>query len=143
MSELTSHEKKELKKEQKYSEKEKLQSEFTGKTNKSRLLKYSMALAVFLAFTFFVVKKVSAPGPYDDFAKCLKENGAVMYGADWCKFTQEQKGMFGPSFKYLDYHDFSERPDIKVTPTWIIEGKFYEKVQSFEKLSELTGCTYG
>ncbi len=31
------------------------------------------------------------PGKYDDFAKCLTEKGAVMYGEDWCHYTQGQK----------------------------------------------------
>src|SRR3989344_460132 len=37
-----------------------------------------------------------SPGSYDDFAKCLTEKEAIMYGAiEWCKYTQEQAGMFG------------------------------------------------
>lgn len=141
MQELTSHEKKELKKEGKLSEKEKQQDTHSKGRAKKRIMKYGIALLAFLLIGFFAVKKVTAPGEYDDFAKCLKEKGAVIYGAPWCKYTQEQKGMFGASVKYLDYRDFSERPDIKVTPTWVINGKLYERVQSFEKLSELTGCS--
>jgi len=30
--------------------------------------------------------------------------------------------------------------DLISTPTWIIKGKEYGGVQSFEKLKELTGC---
>ena len=64
-----------------------------------------------------------------------------MYGAiDWCHYTQEQAGMFGNSFKYITYKDYQERTDIKKTPTWEINGLLYENVQSFERLSALTGC---
>ena len=64
-----------------------------------------------------------------------------MYGAmDWCKFTQAQKGMFGKSFKYINYHEFQELPGIKKTPTWVIKGVWHENVQSFDKLAALTGC---
>ena len=64
-----------------------------------------------------------------------------MYGAiDWCKYTQGQAHMFGKSFKYINYHDESELPEIKTRPTWVINGKWYEKVQSFETLSSVTGC---
>lgn len=86
------------------------------------------------------------PGPYDSFATCLSEKGAVMYGAmGWCKYTQGQKAMFGKSFKYVDYYEHTEYPvedygAIKLTPTWIIDGKVYENAQSFDELSKLTGC---
>ena len=107
--------------------------------------KYYMIAAVIgiiiLATAAYSVYSYNKPGPYDDFAKCLNENGAVMYGAmDWCHFTQGQKAMFGKSFKYLNYHEYTELPGIKKTPTWVINGKWYENAQSFEKLAALTGC---
>ena len=65
----------------------------------------------------------------------------VMYGAmEWCKYTQGQRAMFGKSFKYINYHEFTELPGISKTPTWVINGKWYENAQSFDKLSGLTGC---
>ena len=66
----------------------------------------------------------------------------MIYGADFCKYTAEQKAMFGKSEKHLNYKDYTERQDIKITPTWIVNGQKYERVQSFEKLSELTGCKF-
>ncbi len=86
------------------------------------------------------------PGYYDDFAKCLKEKGAVMYGAmGWCKYTQGQKAMFGKSFKYVNYHEFGDYPEeqygkIAKTPTWIINDKVYQNTQSLSDLSKETGC---
>ena len=45
-----------------------------------------------LAITAYSVYSANKPGPYDSFAKCLADKGAVMYGAmDWCKYTQTQK----------------------------------------------------
>ena len=78
---------------------------------------------------------------FDNFAKCISDKGAVMYGAmEWCKYTQGQRAMFGKSFKYVNYHEFTELPGIMKTPTWVIDGKWYENAQSFDKLSGLTGC---
>ena len=89
----------------------------------------------------YSVYSSSKPGTYDGFAKCLSEKGAIMYGAmDWCKYTQAQKAMFGTSFKYLNYHNHDELPGIRTTPTWVIDNERYENVQSFERLSALTGC---
>jgi len=81
------------------------------------------------------------PGSVDDFAKCLSDKDAVMYGAmDWCKYTQAQKAMFGNSFKYINYHEYKDLPGIKKTPTWVINGAWHENVQSFDRLAALTGC---
>lgn len=80
-------------------------------------------------------------GTYDNFAKCLTNKGAVMYGASWCKYSQAQRSMFGKSFKYINYKDFSENQQISITPTWQINDKTYQRVQSFENLAQLTGCS--
>ena len=64
------------------------------------------AIIIFLIIAsgvFLTVKNATSPGKYDDFAKCLSDNGVVVYGAmDWCEYTQGQKAMFGKSFKYLN-----------------------------------------
>ncbi|MBI4143555.1 hypothetical protein HY487_01580 [Candidatus Woesearchaeota archaeon] len=116
----------------------------TGSQSRSKSKYYlvgGIALIIILAIVSFSVYSISKPGPYDNFAKCLAEKGAVMYGAmDWCKYSQAQKAMFGKSFKYINYHEFDELPGIKTTPTWVINGKWHENVQSFDKLSALTGC---
>ncbi len=79
------------------------------------------------------------PGKWDHFAQCLTEKGVVMQGEDWCQYTNAQKGMFGKSFKYIDYQI---KEDLVLRPTWIIDGEKYEKVQSFERLRDLTGCDF-
>src|SRR3989338_6855129 len=90
-----------------------------------------------IGFSYVNSKK---PGPLDDFAKCLTEKGAVMYGASWCQYTAAQKGMLGKSMKFIDYRDFSENPEVKVTPTWFINGEKYERTQSLDRLAAVTGC---
>ncbi len=76
-------------------------------------------------------------------AMCIGQNSElyVQLGCNACK-TQEE--MFGENKKYLNIIDcWFEREkclDIEHTPTWIIQGKRYEGVQSIEKLKELTGC---
>jgi len=97
---------------------------------------------IIIAAVTYSVYSLGRPGQYDNFAKCLNEKGAVMYGAmDWCKFTQAQKAMFGSSFKYINYHEFNELPGIKKTPTWVINGAWHENVQPFGKLAAETGCS--
>ena len=73
----------------------------------------------------------AGPGKYDTFAQCLKDKGAVFYGAFWCPHCQAQKKLFGSSEKYLPYVECStpdgsgqvkECADKKIEgyPTWIL-----------------------
>lgn len=121
------------------------QNQIKGQQEKSKKTKYyaiaSVVTLLILAIVSYSLYSFAKPGPYDSFAKCLSEKGAVMYGAmDWCKYTQAQKGMFGNSFKYINYHEHQDLPGIKKTPTWVINGEWQENTQSFDKLAALTGC---
>ncbi|MFA5777873.1 MAG: thioredoxin domain-containing protein [Candidatus Paceibacterota bacterium] len=71
------------------------------------------------------------PGKYDEFATCLKDKGAVFYGAFWCVHCQAQKKLFGSSQKLLPYVECSTADgqgqtqictDKKITgyPTWTL-----------------------
>ena len=115
------------------------------KSNKKIIL-ISIVSVVFLlifggiGFSYANSKK---PGPLDNFAQCLTEKGAVMYGASWCQYTNGQKAMFGNSMKFIDYRDFTKNKEVKITPTWFIGGKKYENAQSLDKLASITGCVIG
>lgn len=98
-----------------------------------------VSLAIVILLVIFGIYSSQKPGNWDDFAKCLTEKGAVMYGEDWCQYTNGQKQMFGKSFKYINYE---VKEDLNLRPTWVIDGQEYERVQSFERLAELTGCEY-
>lgn len=97
----------------------------------------AVSALILLVLGSWIVYSSMSPGKYDEFARCLTEKGAVMYGEDWCQYTNAQKGMFGKSFKYITY---KVKEDLRKRPTWIIDGEKYETVQSFERLSALTGC---
>ncbi len=111
---------------------------------KSKKTKWVIAISllavIIIGSAGFALINSLKPGKYDNFAKCLKEKGAVIYGAPWCEYTKAQKAMFGKSVKYLDYKTYDELPNIKLTPTWVINGQWYERVQDFNRLSALTGC---
>lgn len=92
------------------------------------------------------------PGKYDQFATCLKDNGAVFYGAFWCSHCQAQKKMFGSSQKLLPYVECSasngqsimkECTDKKITgyPTWeFADGSRLTGEVALLKLAEKTAC---
>ncbi|MEK7133297.1 MAG: hypothetical protein AAB771_01260, partial [Patescibacteria group bacterium] len=60
----------------------------------------AVGLAVAIGI-YFLVSANSKPGKLDEFTQCLKDKGAVFYGAFWCPHCQNQKAMFGKSAKLL------------------------------------------
>lgn len=83
-----------------------------------------------------------------DFASCLAEKGATMYGAWWCPHCKEQKAMFGEeATEKLAYVECTENPQLCIEkkvqyyPTWIFaDGSLVTGTQNFASLSEKTSC---
>jgi len=111
--------------------------------------------AVIIGGAWFLIKANNAPSKYDDFAKCLKDKGAVFYGAFWCPHCQNQKKMFGSSEKFLPYVECST-PDgrsqlpvcnekqITGYPTWeFADGSRVEGEMSMENIAAKAGCPLG
>ena len=118
-----------------------------------KIIIITIAVLVILAgigYWRWTARAVAVGGSYDDFAKCLTEKSATMYGASWCSHCQNQKKMFGDSFKYVKYvecsnHDGTQTDACKnagITgyPTWIINGKVYTGEKTIQELSSLSGC---
>jgi len=89
-------------------------------------------------------------GSFDNFAKCLTEKGAAMYGASWCSHCKNQKKMFGSSWQYVNYVECASSDggqtqackDKGITgyPTWDISGEFLSGEISLQVLSDKSGC---
>ena len=94
-----------------------------------------------------------ASGEYDSFAKCLTDSGMKMYGAYWCPHCNDQKEMFGDSWKNINYIECSLpggngqtkiciQEGIRAYPTWELpDGVRIEGGLSFSQLSEYSGCS--
>ena len=109
--------------------------------------------------TLFVLAACSS-GPsipqseIDEFAKCITENGAIMYGTFWCPHCAKTKKMFGSSFQYVRYIECDPRGDneqselcianeIDKYDTWEFNDDPSTRLvsePSFADLSEKTGC---
>lgn len=83
----------------------------------------------------------------------LRQRGALFYGAWWCPACTTQKQLFGPqaseTLPYVEC-DKSEAgrqrciaAKIRAFPTWELEGKRLEGVQSVEELKRWSGYTGG
>ena len=103
-------------------------------------------------FIGLVVYKQAAPSKLDGFALCLKDKGAVFYGAFWCPHCQNQKKLFGGAASKLPYVECST-PDaqgqtqactdkgVDSYPTWIFaDGTKQTGEISLEDLAKKTSC---
>lgn len=114
---------------------------------------YAVLLIAAFGAAFYLGRR--SQHKYDNFAKCLKDRGLLMYGAYWCPHCQDQKKMFGDSLEdYGPYVECGVKGDtsastqvckdagIKHYPTWQFPptGERVERVFELEELSERTGC---
>lgn len=117
-----------------------------GKINTRKYFIFALGLLIVVFLSITVYSYMSGPGELDDFAKCLTEKGVVIYGNDFCSYTNHQLGDFGKSSKHLNYvrcidnEALCDEKGVEITPTWEIDGKTYNGVQPLDKLSTLSGC---
>jgi hypothetical protein len=91
-------------------------------------------------------------GKYDAFATCLKDKGAIFYGAFWCPHCVNNKELFGSSKTLLPYVECSTPDgkdqtqickDQKITgyPTWkFADGTELSGEVQLVTLAEKTAC---
>jgi len=89
---------------------------------------------------------------YDAFAKCLADEGVTMYGAFWCPHCQNQKEMFGDSWKFVNSIECStpdgrgqtevcQQAGITGYPTWEFQdGSRVSGEITLMGLSQKSGC---
>ena len=124
----------------------------TSKIN--NLILTVVILAVFIVGGYFVWKDNQNVNltDMDKFAKCLKDKGAVFYGAFWCSHCLNQKNMFGDSKEFIPYVECStldgqrqtqkcNDEGIKSYPTWKFADNSIQTGEiSLQNLAEKTGC---
>lgn len=100
---------------------------------------------------YFMNKSKRGPTNLAPFAQCLKDSGAVFYGAFWCPHCQEQKALFGSSKDLLPYVECSNTDNtqtqickdkkIEGYPTWIFkDGSQVSGKMELATLAEKTQC---
>lgn len=97
--------------------------------------------------------RVETPSNLGGFAQCLKDKGAIFYGAFWCPHCQNTKKLFGSAAEALPYIECST-PDgrgqlqvckdakIDSYPTWVFAdaSRLLGEVP-LSQLAEKTSCT--
>lgn len=117
---------------------------------KSKIIFGFFAAIFIFAFIFLISGRFGekkTAGALDEFAKCLASKNITMYGAVWCSHCQNQKKLFGDSFKYVPYVECPDNPSVCISkgiegyPTWIFpDGRKLIGEQSLEKLSQESAC---
>lgn len=119
---------------------------------KGQLAFWGVVLLVIVAVLAAALFVKPGPNTLDSFAQCLKDKGAVFYGAFWCPHCQKQKAMFGSAAKLLPYVECSTQDgkgqlqaciDKKITnyPTWeFADLSRATGERSLSELSQKTGC---
>ena len=96
--------------------------------------------------TIVILSLTKKPAETDEeLAKCIGSE-STLYTQLGCHACKTQEEMFGENYKYLNVIDcwYNKQPcidyNITATPTWIIGGERAIRVQTIDKLKELTGC---
>lgn len=95
-------------------------------------------------------QSIETPPINDDlasFAQCLTDNGAVMYGTQWCSYCNSQREIFGEGFDQVNHVDCEKNQKkcqdegIQGYPTWKFkDGSVQPGAHSLENLAQKTGC---
>ncbi|MDO8590951.1 MAG: hypothetical protein Q7R65_03155 [bacterium] len=122
------------------------------KTTRTTIIYGIIALIIIIGSLLYANRASGGPGKLDGFAQCLKDKGAIFYGAFWCQHCQNQKALFGNSKKYLPYIECStpngqgqteicKEKGIQGYPTWVFADMSSTTGEvALSTLSEKTGC---
>ncbi len=131
---------------------EKLSGEKSVGSQSTRLILYAVVTLLVIGAAYFFYHRNEHQ--HDSFARCLHDRGVKMYGAYWCPHCQDQKEIFGASFKKVNYIECGVQGDthaqsqackdenVKHYPTWQFPpmGERVERIFTLDELSERTGC---
>ena len=117
-------------------------------------MKIYKILLLFTLTSLFMLSGCSPKASPEEiaFAKCITDEGAVMFGAYWCSHCKSQKKAFGESFSEINYIECSlpggegqteicNQAKIESYPTWeFADGSRVNGEMSFGQLSAKTAC---
>ena len=102
-------------------------------------------IVIIIISSIFIIKNYNQGILNDKTAKCIAEK-SVVYTQTGCSHCETQKEILGDYYNLFTEINCLNEPEkcseagITGTPTWIINGKKFEGVQTIKKLKESTGC---
>ena len=112
----------------------------------------TLLLIIIVGGIAWLATREPAVSELDGFAQCLKDEGAIFYGAFWCPHCQDQKKLFGTAKRFLPYIECSTPSgngqtqicidkNIKGYPLWqFADGTEQGGLMSLAMLAEKTAC---
>lgn len=135
------------KKKEKQKDVKKQRTSYKTRQRNKKILNYSLLGIVIIAVAYGIYAFSSdESGQHDALARCLTQEGVIMYGTDWCPHCQNQKQMFGQSFRYVNYINCDlnsaacDLAGVTGYPTWQFPDGQASGVQSISVLAERSGC---
>jgi len=124
---------------------------FRLRERNKKIFNWSILAIVIIAAAYAIyVSTLPEPALYDSLAKCLTRKGVVMYGSETCPHCQDQKRLFGKSFRYVTFVncelDAAAQDACKIAgvvgyPTWTFPvGPKSEGLQALSALADRTEC---
>ena len=117
-----------------------------------KTLKYVMIITLTVLIIFLFGCSQQATPEEIAFAKCITDEGAIMFGAYWCSHCKSQKDLFGKSFDEINYVECSlpggdgqteigVQAKIQSYPTWeFADGSRITGEMTFGQLAAKTAC---
>ncbi|MFH1712004.1 MAG: hypothetical protein ABH846_02090 [Patescibacteria group bacterium] len=125
----------------------------TSETRTGIIIGGALLIVLFFALGIYNQNNGSSANVSDEFAQCLTDNGAKMYGAYWCAHCKEQKEAFGNAWDKINYIECAANSaggqtaecaaaGIESYPTWTFaDGSRASGKQEMDFLAGKTGCT--
>lgn len=112
------------------------------------------AILILLAIFLYRTQQETPITATDKLAKCLSDQGTVMYGAEFSEFSREQVDLFGDSIRFLNHVECrvpgtEQQTQLCISkkipgyPTWFFaNGEKIGGVKTLEELAEISGCEF-
>ncbi len=120
--------------------------------NSHLMIGFAVIVVIFFGLIYFSGDNAPQAQVSEEFAQCVGNSGAKMFGAYWCSHCQNQKAMFGQYWDEIEYIECSLpggqgqtqeciAEGISSYPTWeFASGQRISGELSPQQLSQYTGC---
>jgi len=104
-----------------------------------------VVIIIVIIIAVFMIKNQDQSDVGEESIKCIASK-TLLYSSKTCGYCKRQKDILGDYyslFNVIDCFDESQKcadAQIRVYPTWIIDGKQDSGVKTIQELKELTGC---
>lgn len=102
-----------------------------------------VVIVIIIIAGIYYLKSNNQTTPEEQTMKCIASK-AILYSQTTCSHCKQQKEILGEYVKLFTVIECDKEPskciEIKGTPTWKINEKYYEGVKSIKELADTAGC---